>query len=56
MKTNQQLPKISRKRIHTTGWKLAPFAGDGLTPLFKNKSWEAIRNEIYRDHVTGKYS
>ena len=29
-------------------WKPVTFKGHGLTPEFKNASWEKIRDEIYK--------
>jgi hypothetical protein len=31
-------------------FSVQPFEGDGLTPEFSSARWDAIRDEIYRDH------
>lgn len=37
----------ARSRRRKTRFGIQAFAGTGLTPEFKDASWEVLRNEIY---------
>ena len=51
--TEQGLRLVLReKQSKPAKWKWKPLVvkGGGLTPEFKNASWEKIRDEIYKGH------